>query len=120
MLAVVAAGAYVLIEVLGGPLGIGGVIGDLLPHAGWAAVFVFATGLGQLYYMCCRYLAGGRALMAGRLAQTALVVVMPLAGLWSAGLEGAIAGFVVSAALAAAVWVGLALRAGHTAAVVAA
>lgn len=119
VLALVAGGAFVLIEILGGPLGIGGVIGDLLPHAAWAALFVFATGLGQLYYMCCRYLADARALMVGRLTQTALVVALPLAGMWSAGLEGAIAGFVVSAGLAAAVWVGLALRAGRTAVVAA-
>lgn len=86
------------------------VLGALRLHWLPAGIFIGVTGLGQVYYLCCRFLASGSAILVGRFAQTGLVVSMPTIGWFIGGLNQAVWGFTLSAALSAIVWFAIAYR----------
>lgn len=90
-----------------------GTLVALVPHALPTSLFVAGNLWVTIYYVVCRTNATHRRLMVGRLAQTALVVVLPIAGFLVGGLAGGIWGFGVSSVLSAGVWAVLARPSEH-------
>lgn len=91
-----------------------GTLSSLVPFAWPSSIFVAGSLLGTLYYIVCRTNATSAQIVAGRLAQTVLVVAMPVGGAFISGLDGAIWGFALSSALSGVIWVWLASRANST------
>lgn len=107
---VLAVGCYVALAVILPVLDITlGTLSSLVPFAVPTAVFVVGSFLGTVYYILCRTNATQREILIGRLAQTVLVVALPIGGFIAWGLAGAIWGFGVSSVLSAGVWIALAL-----------
>lgn len=69
-----------------------------------AGVFAAASLVGTLYYIACRTGARQRTIMVGRIAQTVLVIALPIAGYLVQDLEGAVWGFSLSASVSAIIW----------------
>lgn len=82
-----------------------GTLVALLPYALPTSLFVAGNMYITVYYYYCRTNAAHRRILAGRFAQTILVVALPIAGFAFAGLLGAIWGFAISSLIAAGVWV---------------
>jgi hypothetical protein len=88
-----------------------GTLSSLVPYAPACSAFVAGSMLGTIYYIACRTTATHREIMTGRIAQTGLVIVLPILGLLLFQLSGAIWGFALSSVISALVWIWLA-RAG--------
>ena len=69
-----------------------------------AAVFVSASFWGQYYMIVARGRLEARRLLAGRLAQTVMVIIFPVVGVITAGLSGAIWGYAIATVLWAFMW----------------
>lgn len=105
-----AVGCYVALAVILPILDITlGTLSSLVPFAVPTAVFVIGSFLGTVYYILCRTNATQREILIGRVAQTVLVVALPIGGFIAWGLTGAIWGFGISSVLSAVVWIALAL-----------
>lgn len=85
-----------------------GTLSSLVPYAWACSVFIAGSLLGTIYYILCRTSSGHRDIMIGRIAQTVLVVVLPILGLVLFQLSGAIWGFAISSAISAGIWMWLA------------
>jgi O-antigen/teichoic acid export membrane protein len=87
-----------------------GTLTALVPYALPASLFVAGSLWGTVYYIVCRTRATHRRIMIGRIAQTVLVIILPIAGFAAWGLVGAIWGFSLSSLISSAVWATLACR----------
>lgn len=81
-----------------------GTISELGEYAVHAGVFVAATTHSTVTYVVCRIQSSRRTLLIGRIGQTAIMALSPLAGMLMGGEAGAISGFTLGAVLTAAVW----------------
>lgn len=86
-----------------------GTLSELAIFSRQAALFTAASFVGTLFYIVCRNSGSRRTIMTGRIAQTFLVVTLPVFGFMSMGLSGAVWGFAVSASVSAVVWLCLAI-----------
>lgn len=87
-----------------------GTLSSLTPHAAATAVFVAGSFLGTVFYISCRTNCLPREIIFGRVAQTILVISMPILGYAWFALSGAIWGFSLSSALSAVIWALLVVR----------
>lgn len=81
-----------------------GSLTDIVTFAVPAAIFVAASFLGQYYMIVARGRLEERRLLAGRLFQTVIVIIFPVAGVLTAGLPGAIWGYASATAIWALMW----------------
>jgi hypothetical protein len=86
-------------------------LGALVAFALPASVFVVANFVGHYYYIVCRARSTQRQIIAGRLAQTAGAIVIPVLGFIALELEGAVWGFVAASGVSALCWAFIAWRA---------
>lgn len=86
-----------------------GVISDIGEYAIQIGAFVAATTYSSVIYMLCRIWSTRKILILGRIIQTALMVVFPIAGMAIAHERGAINGYVLGSLLLCANWA-IALR----------
>lgn len=89
-----------------------GTLSSLVEFAVPTAVYVAGSVIGSVYFIACRGNSSHRAIMAGRIVQTVLVVVLPVGGFVVADLAGAIWGYALASLLSSLVWLGIA-RAGN-------
>lgn len=82
----------------------------LADHALPTGLFVAANFLTLFYYMLARAHLSGSALLVGRILQTVLAIVLPLAGALVGQLSGAIWFYAIGTALSGIVWVLVVLR----------
>ncbi|WP_146070691.1 hypothetical protein [Cryobacterium sp. M91] len=87
-----------------------GSLSEIVTFAVPAAVFVSASFLGHYFYIVARSHLSGRRLLAGRIIQTGLAIIVPIAGVLLGGLSGAIWGYAGCTAFSALVWMALVLR----------
>jgi len=88
-----------------------GVLTDVASYSVPTAIFVAASFLGHFFYIAARSHANSRSLMTGRIVQTALAVLLPIAGALLGGLQLAIWGYAIATAISSATWTALILRA---------
>jgi hypothetical protein len=101
-----AAGCYLALTLVVPRIGFHvGTLSSLVPFALPASLFVAGSLLGTVYYIICRTNASHRHIVIGRIAQTVLVIAMPILGFALGGLGGAIWGFALSSVISGAVWV---------------
>lgn len=81
-----------------------GVLTDLSHYATPAALFVAANLVGHFYYICARARLRQKSILTGRIFQTIVSVVFPLAGLLAFDLAGAIWGFSLAAVCSGTLW----------------
>lgn len=91
-----------------------GSLSEIVAFAIPAAVFVTANFLGHYFYIVARAHLESRPLLIGRIVQTALAIVVPIAGALTLGLPGAIWGYSICTAVSAVVWAFLVLRSGKS------
>lgn len=83
----------------------------LVAYAVPVSIFVAASFLGHYYYIIARVHMRGAPILVGRIVQTALSVMAPLAGAVVWGVSVAIWGFALATALSAVTWFILVLKA---------
>lgn len=81
-----------------------GVLNSLLPYTVPVAVTVWANFLGHYAYIRCRSRATTRELLSGRVSQTLIVTLIPIAGVLIGGLPGGIWAYAISGVGTAIVW----------------
>lgn len=100
-----AGAAYVLLHVIAAlQLFPASVLGDVAAHALQAAFYVFGNAVSYFAYLVARGQFSGRRLLAGRLTETALQFLLPLAGVLIGGLNGALTGFAAAAVTMSGIW----------------
>lgn len=107
LLGVMAAGALAAIDVLQLQVG---VLNSLSPFLGAVALTVASNFLGHFTYIRARSRFGTRALILGRVGQTAIVTVLPIVGGLLGGLRGAIWAAAIASLFTAILWVALDIR----------
>lgn len=81
-----------------------GVLNSLLPFTVPVAVTVLANFVGHYAYIRCRSRATTRELLTGRVSQTLIVTLIPIAGVLIGGLPGGIWAYAISGVGTAIVW----------------
>lgn len=81
-----------------------GVLNSLLPFTVPVAVTVCANFLGHYAYIRCRSRATTKELLSGRVAQTLVVTLIPIAGVLIGGLPGGIWAYAISGVCTTVVW----------------
>jgi hypothetical protein len=97
-----AALALEVIRFLPGELG---VLEDLRPWSVAAGAFVTFNLIAMMFYAAARLQLSGPALFRGRVAQSSVAIVLPIAGALVGGLPGAIWAYVAATAVGSVVWV---------------
>lgn len=100
-LALTASATLIAIHSLGLRLG---VLNSLFPFIPAVAITLWANFVGHYFYIRARSRFSGRALISTRIAQTTIVSLLPLAGTYLHGLEGAIWSAAAANLLVAALW----------------
>jgi hypothetical protein len=109
---VLAAASYFALTVVVPRLGFRvGTLSSLVEYAPATSIFVIGSLLGTVYYIACRTNASQRGILTGRVFQTLVVVIMPIAGYAFFNLAGAIWGFAISSVVSAGAWIALAYTA---------
>ncbi|MFD2759292.1 hypothetical protein [Gulosibacter faecalis] len=81
-----------------------GVLNSLLPFTVPVAVTVLANFVGHYAYIRCRSRATTGELLTGRISQTLIVTLIPIAGVMLGGLAGGIWAYAISGVGTAIVW----------------
>ena len=98
--------ALVVVVPLFGP-GLG-TLSPLVEFAIPTAIYVGTSVIGIVYFIACRANSSQREIMMGRIAQTTLVVLLPICGFVLFDLSGVIWGYAISGALSAVFWLRIA------------
>jgi len=83
----------------------------VVEYAAPAALFVGANFLGHYYYIIARTHTRGRLLLVGRIVQTCLAVLLPMGGVITLGLPGAICGYALATTASSLTWLALVVKA---------
>jgi hypothetical protein len=81
-----------------------GVASSLAPYAWLVGAFTWGNFVSAGFYYLARVHASASQLWRGRLIQSGTAVVMPVAGVLAAGLEGAMVGYVAATVVGSVVW----------------
>jgi hypothetical protein len=81
-----------------------GVASDLAPYAWLVGAFTWGNFVSAAFYYLARVHASPTGLWRGRLIQSGTAVVMPLAGVMTAGLLGAMVGYVAATVVGSIAW----------------
>ena len=81
-----------------------GTLSSLSVYAIPTALFVCANMFGHTYYMLARQHSPTRVIVVARVVQTGVGVLLPLVGVFTLGLAGAIWGYALATVLSGSFW----------------
>jgi hypothetical protein len=98
------AAAYAALRIVGALHIHLGSLSAVVTYAAPTALFVTANFLGHYYYIIARAHIRGGPMFFGRIVQTALAIVLPLAGVAVLGLPGAIWSYAIATCASSLTW----------------